>query len=130
MPSGTVILRSAWSVIPAVGVLLFAQVITTLEVTLFLADRQRIERELCVMRDKAPEENVCHGQCYLMKRLRALEAEERKPMNVQQVRLDPAVPARVELLPLLPVAQHAIKPVQVMRLLAVPRPPAEPVPWG
>ncbi|QQR87138.1 MAG: hypothetical protein IPJ76_02610 [Flavobacteriales bacterium] len=42
-------------------------------VTAFFAERSRIERELCVQRARAEGMRTCHGECHLMKQLKAAE---------------------------------------------------------
>ena len=42
----------------------------------WLADRDRIARELCVQHDLPPEMNHCNGQCHLAKELKATQAAQ------------------------------------------------------
>ncbi|MCB0793477.1 MAG: hypothetical protein KDB88_01970 [Flavobacteriales bacterium] len=97
----------------------------------FSVQRAYIEKELCVMRDAAPELNTCHGSCYLMKQLRKLEQQEKEPFVLLEERTGPAIMHRTgDMVAQEPaVVQHPF-PELVVGLstgwcLAI-----EPVPWG
>src|SRR6185436_20227090 len=57
----------------------------------FTLERERIEREVCQMRNASPGANTCHGNCYLMRHLRAAEGRERHPFEQLEIRVEPAV---------------------------------------
>ena len=53
----------------------------------WLADRDRIARELCVQRELPPEMNHCNGQCHLAKELRATQAAQEKAAAEPEVQV-------------------------------------------
>lgn len=58
----------------------------------FLVERDRIARELCVQRLTPESMRTCHGQCYVMKKLRSVEQQEQRlPEGLRVLKLDDAV---------------------------------------
>ena len=81
---------------PLVGFLFIVVLLAPSLVLLqFQVDRARIERELCVQRDRMEGMRTCHGECQLSKRFKALEAEAEEgfPAERVQVRYEPIVDA-------------------------------------
>lgn len=59
----------------------------------FLVDQDRIMAELCVQRMVPNEERSCHGGCYLMKQLNALEQQEDElPVRLRSLKVDDHMP--------------------------------------
>lgn len=60
----------------------------------FYVERDRIARDLCVQRMVKEGMRTCHGDCYVMKKLRHLEQKERDlPGELRDLRIDEALPA-------------------------------------
>lgn len=74
------------------GMLLFSMVLPLGVIIHFGIERDRIEREVCVMRNTAPGENTCHGHCYLMRELRKAQERTSSPFENIEVRAYPAEP--------------------------------------
>ena len=65
----------------------------------FLVDQDRIAHELCVQRLVPDDMRTCHGDCYLSKRLKDVDARERDlPVALRALKLDDAIPHNVSLL--------------------------------
>lgn len=110
--------------------LLLSLLLPSLIVGHFLLERERIERELCVMRDAAPEQNTCHGNCVLMRQLNTSERKAQAPFENLEVRTQPLLVADVlNWPPVLPVRELAAPPLRVMLLDGI-HAIADPVPWG
>lgn len=96
----------------------------------FIAERERIERELCVQRERAEDMRTCHGECHVMKQLRAAEdaaadhappqlPKRTQPESWSSFRIAVPVP------PVLAVEHAQVSPQAVAR----PGEPLDPVPW-
>ncbi|MBK6777777.1 MAG: hypothetical protein IPG74_18730 [Flavobacteriales bacterium] len=97
----------------------------------FIVDRERIERELCVQRERAADVRTCHGECHMVKQLRAAEeaaAQHAPPALPMKVQPEWFVDRADE-----PVFGEGIDlhwPRIVQAVPAGERAAAEPVPWG
>ena len=97
----------------------------------FIVDRDRIERELCVQRERAADVRTCHGECHMVKQLRAAEeaaAQHAPPALPMKVQPEWFVGRADE-----PVFGESIDlqwPRIAQALPAGERTTAEPVPWG
>ena len=97
----------------------------------FLVDQERIAQELCVQRLVPDDMRTCHGDCYLSKKLKDVDARERDlPVAFRALKLDDATPQQATLVtffsrvatgPAWPDAEHDLLPGCV--------PVSEPVPW-
>lgn len=96
----------------------------------FIAQRERIERELCVQRERAEGMRTCHGECHVMKQLRAAEdaAADHSPPQLPK-RTQPESWSNVRIaVPLPPVL--AVEYVEVItKTVSRPFEPQEHVPW-
>ena len=97
----------------------------------FLIERDRIARELCVQRLTPETMRTCHGQCYVMKKLRSVEQQEQRlPEGLRVLKLDDAV-AEHSVLSLLPLAAQRLRsPACDESALEGVRSALEHVPWG
>lgn len=112
------------------ALLLISLLLPSLIVGHFLLERDRIERELCVMRDAAPEQNTCHGNCVLMRQLNTSERKAQAPFENLEVRTQPSLVADVlNWPPVLPMRELASPPLRVVLLDGI-HTIADPVPWG
>ena len=112
------------------ALLLLSLLLPSLIVGHFLLERDRIERELCVMRDAAPEQNTCHGNCVLMRQLHTSERKAQTPFENLEVRTEPSLVANVlNWPPVLPMRELAAPPLRVTLLDGI-HAIADPVPWG
>lgn len=96
----------------------------------FIAQRERIERELCVQRERAEGMRTCHGECHVMKQLRAAEdaaADHKLPQLPGRTQPEWCSHAQV----LLPVPPVHHKLFATVRAAVHQRPfePQEHVPW-
>ena len=97
----------------------------------FLIDQDRIAKELCVQRLVPDDMRTCHGDCYLSKKLKDVDARERDlPGTLRALKLDDALPQQSTLRtvfaiavtgPAWPEMKHGLLPGSV--------PVSEPVPW-
>lgn len=55
-------------------------------ITRWLADRDRIARELCELRELPAEMNTCNGQCHLARQLK--QAEQQAERSAQEPRVE------------------------------------------
>lgn len=96
----------------------------------FIAQRERIERELCVQRERAEGMRTCHGECHVMKQLKSAEdaaaghtppqlPKRTQPESWSSVRIAVPVP------PVFAVEHARVSPQAVAR----PGEPLDPVPW-
>lgn len=96
----------------------------------FIAQRERIERELCVQRERAEGMRTCHGECHVMKQLRAAEdaaADHSPPQLPKRTQPESWSNARIAV-PLPPVL--AVEYVEVItKTVSRPFEPQEHVPW-
>ncbi|MBK9273755.1 MAG: hypothetical protein IPM49_04340 [Flavobacteriales bacterium] len=112
------------------ALLLISLLLPSLIVGHFLLERDRIERELCVMRDAAPEQNTCHGNCVLMRQLNTSERKAQAPFENLEVRTQPSLVADVlNWPPVLPMRELASPPLRVVLLDGI-HAIVDPVPWG
>ena len=97
----------------------------------FLVDQDRIAHELCVQRLVPDDMRTCHGDCYLSKKLKDVDARERDlPVAFRALKLDDAIPQQTTLRTIFSPTmtgpawldtEHALLPGSV--------PVSEPVPW-
>lgn len=96
----------------------------------FIAERERVERELCVQRERAEGMRTCHGECHVMKQLRAAEdaAADHAPPRLPK-RTQPETWSNVRIVvPIPPVL--AVEHVEVItKTVSRPFEPLEHVPW-
>lgn len=104
--------------------------VPALLVTAFFMERSRIERELCVQRERAADMRTCHGECHLMKQLKAAEVDgaDQTPPQLPQ-RTQPewfnGTALRLPETSAVDVVRCTNVPVLVRRLVE----PLEHVPW-
>lgn len=77
--------------------LLLAELVAPALVVLdFVVERDRIARELCVQRLTPESMRTCHGQCYVMRKLRSVQQQERDlPDCLRAMKMDDALPLEV-----------------------------------
>lgn len=98
----------------------------------FKIDQARIERELCVQRERMEGMRTCHGECQLSKRFRALEQEAGAgfPADRVQVRFEPVVDFAPLPRPIIALRSELLMAEPSYRLCAGYGPTMEPVPWA
>ena len=117
---------------PLLALLLVIELVAPTVVVLdFLVERDRIAKEFCVQRLTPESMRTCHGQCYMMKKLRSVEQHERDlPENVRAMKMDDALPQQ-------PRATDDLRCATARRWSALSAftrsgdvPPPDHVPWG
>jgi hypothetical protein len=97
----------------------------------FLVERDRIEKDLCVQRMVADGQRTCHGECYLMKRLKKSEGREQNlPNELRAFRIGDMIALEVDHALISPKEKD--KPIWAkleLALLAGHTRPLSPVPW-
>lgn len=121
----------AWrtSVLIALCAFLASFLLPSLVVLQFTLERERIEHEVCVMRAAAPEANTCHGNCYLIRQLKAAEGRQAHPFEHFQVRTQPAVCEVGEAVMFVLPEAFQLFALHVPRLSAGFHRAMDPVPW-
>lgn len=97
----------------------------------FIAQRERIERELCVQRERAEGMRTCHGECHVMKQLQAAEqaaADHTLPRLPH--RTQPECWSSVRITVPLPPVHDFVHADLGTAVVVRPGEPLEPVPWG
>lgn len=112
--------------------LLLAELVAPAVVVLdFLVERDRIAKEICVQRLTPESMRTCHGQCYVMKKLRSVEQQERDlPDCLRAMRMDDAMPLEMRSISGQQFGASLRWPTHDTRTLPGSVPSPEHVPWG
>lgn len=116
---------------PLMAMLLLIELLAPTVVVLdFLVERDRIAKELCVQRMTPERMRTCHGQCYMMKKLRSVEQHERDlPESLRAMKMDDALPQQPRLLGDLRTAFTCSWPARAADTRSRVVPPPDHVPW-